>query len=105
MTCAYFIYYRIRANDPAAFIQYYREQHMPLVRQFPGIRSADLHIGVDDASPFLIVVRLVFDSQEDLGAALRSPERELARADMQRFPAFEGEILRQVTLIESTFAP
>jgi len=100
MACAYLIFYRVQAEDPAAFVAYYRDHHLPLVRQFPKILSVEFHVADDEEAPFLIVVRLVFANRHDLEVALRSPERLSAHADMKRFPAYEGDVLRQIVRIE-----
>ena len=96
MAVSYFVCYRGKADDPAAFVRYYRDSHLPLVRKFPGVISVVLHVGADADAPFLLMLQLVFASRYDLDTALASPERLRARADMQNFPPFQGETWRQI---------
>lgn len=100
MAVSYFVCYRGKADDPEAFVSYYRDAHLPLVRKFPGVKSVELHVAADDDAPFLLVLQLVFLSRQELDAALASPERQRAKADMRNFPPFHGEILRQISQIE-----
>ncbi len=105
MAYSYLVCYRGRADDPAAFVRYYRDAHLPLVRRFPGVRSVELHVGADADAPFLLVLRLIFATREDLDAALASPERQRAKEDMRNFPPFSGETWRQVSRVENDETP
>ncbi|MGH3441595.1 MAG: EthD family reductase [Nitriliruptorales bacterium] len=93
---AYLVLYEGRPADPDAFLDYYAGEHVPLLWRFPGIRCVEIDLGRDDGG-FFMVVRLLFESLDDLRTAITSPEREDARADMsENFPEFEGRVRHQV---------
>jgi len=98
MACAYLVIYEGKPKDPDAFMNYYMNCHLPIVWTFPRIRGIELQRGVDDGD-FFMITRLVFDTLEDLRAAITSPEREKARADMANFPPFDGLVRRQAVEI------
>ncbi len=98
MSFANLVIYKGKPQDPEAFLKYYLEHHVPLVWAFPRIRKIEVERGIDDSDIFLIA-RLIFDSLEDLRAAMTSEARDRARRDMQNFPPFEGTVLRQVVEI------
>ena len=89
MSYAYVITYRGRCDDPEAFVDYYVKHHLPIVWTFPGIRRIEVDRGVE-GEDFFLSARLTFDTLDELRAALVSPQREPARADMANFPHFEG---------------
>jgi uncharacterized protein (TIGR02118 family) len=93
--------YEGKPQDPEAFFRYYVEKHVPLVWAFPKIRAIEVQRGVEagEEGDFFLIARLVFDSVEDLLAAIHSGEREIARADMNNFPAFKGVVRRQIVEI------
>jgi uncharacterized protein (TIGR02118 family) len=102
MAVSYFVRYHGAADDPAAFLNHYRAQHVPILRQFPRIRGLVLHRPVDwrDAFPVnpggdFLLAQMVFDSTADLNAALASETRARARADMPNFPRFTGTVSHQ----------
>lgn len=69
-------------EDLAAFRRRYAAEHLPLIRQVPGLRS--LHVArVTEAwgqSDLYMVARMVFDDRASLDAALASdPMREAGR--------------------------
>ncbi len=71
--------------DPAAFDRHYREVHVPLARQLPGLRRFTLSRGADavrGGEPFYLVAELDWDSLEDLQAAFASPQGHATAADV-----------------------
>ena len=98
MSHAYLVIYEVQPEDPEAFLQYYIEKHIPIVWTFPKIRRVQIERGVDGGDLFMIT-RLIFDTLEDLRTAITSKERERARADMQKFPAYHGRVRRQTVEI------
>ena|SRR5947209_8136100 len=74
--------------DPAAFDRYYKETHIPLANNIPGLRSYSVSSGPVQAlagtAPYLVVI-LGFDSMADLRTALASPEGQAAAADLKNF--------------------
>ena len=102
MSVSYFVRYEGTAQDRAAFVDYYRRSHVPILARWPRIRQIILHqpIAWQDPFPvhpdrFCLLAQMVFDSEADLQTALGSPERAEAREDFARFPAFRGSVLHQ----------
>lgn len=93
MSYAYLVIYQGKAEAPDLFLNYYLKQHLPIVWTFPKIRRVEVDRGVA-GEDFFMMARLTFDTLEDLRAALQSPEREKARADMAKFPPFHGQVRR-----------
>jgi len=94
MRYAYLVIYEGRPENPEAFLRYYREKHIPIVWTFPKIRRIEIERGVDEGD-FFMITRLLFDTLDDLRAAVNSAQRERARKDMENFPAFKGHVRRQ----------
>ncbi len=99
---SYFVRYRGAPADPAAFAAYYATEHAAILKRFPGIRSLALHQPTPWSDPFRVredgtalLAQMVFDTPADLGRALRSDARRLAREDFARFPPFTGEVTHQ----------
>jgi uncharacterized protein (TIGR02118 family) len=71
--------------DPAAFDQHYREVHIPLTKQLPGLRRYTLS---RDAAPvrggksYYLVAELDWDDREALQQAFASPAGQAAAADV-----------------------
>ena len=72
-------------SDPAAFERHYREVHIPLARQLPGLRryvvSRDA-AAVRGGEPFHLVAELEWDSMDDLRSAFGSPQGRATAADV-----------------------
>lgn len=78
-----------RPADPESFDRRYFEQHVPLCRLLPGLRSCSFSkprvLGQGDA-PYL-VAQLDFDDADALKAAMRCPEMAAVAADAESLPA------------------
>ena len=94
MTAAVLVVYDGKPDDPERFLRYYRDVHVPLVWKFPKIRAVQIERVVD--GDIFMIARFLFDSPVDARAALDSPERAVARADRDKFPAFKGTIRHQI---------
>ncbi|KTR87195.1 EthD family reductase [Leucobacter chromiiresistens] len=70
--------------DRAAFEQHYRDVHLPLCAQLPGVRDISFAIAID-RSPYFAVFSAAFDDAEALQAALDSPEGRAVAADVPRY--------------------
>ena len=95
------------AANETAFLQYYRETHLPILKRFPGIKSIRLLTPAPvtdsqsvEAGNFLLVVEMLFETRESLWAALASTERKEAREDFSQFQPVEGDIWHQAMEIE-----
>lgn len=81
-------------TDPGAFVSHYVEHHPPILRRFPRIRNVFCYVPVDydlpGSRPDGVIVgnEVVFDSVEDLNAALASDVITELRADTAGFPVF-----------------
>src|SRR5438552_3301239 len=107
---SYFVRYRGSAPDPEQFRRYYETRHAGILRSFPNIRSLTLHAPSEWHDPFpvrpagtLLLAQMVFDTQADLDAALRSPARRDARDDFGRFPPFDGEVTHEAMTGKAIF--
>lgn len=112
MSVSYFVRYEGRAENPAAFMNYYRHHHAPILARWPGIRRLVLHQPLNSQDPFPVnadcfslLVQMVFDNSADLEAALQSPERGEARQDFAHFPTFQGSVFHQAAEAEELAIP
>jgi uncharacterized protein (TIGR02118 family) len=81
------------------FTDYYVGHHPPIMARFPGIRNIYCYLpvackGVSSVTPSgsFLGNEIVFDSIEDLAAALHSDVRHDLRADYRHFLPHEGEV-------------
>ena len=74
-------------TDPDAFDRHYRDVHIPLARQIPGLISVTIArptaLG-DEPAPY-VVAELDFESHEAFGAGLQSAEGQATAADVPTF--------------------
>jgi len=74
-----------RPADPGAFDRHYREVHIPLAKQIPGLRrytvSRDV-AAVRGAAPYYLVAELDWDDMAALRAAFASPAGQATAADV-----------------------
>ena len=84
-------------EDPAAFDKHYREVHAVLVSKLPGLQKFTMSWpapGEDGAKPsYHLIATLIWDSAEDLQAALATPEGEATMADLPNFAGAGVDIL------------
>jgi uncharacterized protein (TIGR02118 family) len=77
-----------KPTDPAAFDLHYRQVHIPLARQIPGLTAFTVGhcAAIDQSEPaYYWVATLDFASEADFKAALASPEMGKAVADVPNF--------------------
>jgi uncharacterized protein (TIGR02118 family) len=91
----YSVIYQGRPAAPEAFDDYYWSRHLPTVARWPGVRQIVVSRGRAGDEIYQIC-DIVFDSMADLERAMASPERQVSVEDVKRFPAFEGQIKRQI---------
>ena len=110
MSASYFVRYEGVAANREEFVRYYRDQHVPILAQFPAIRGIVLHSPVEwhDSFPvqpdrFMLLAQMIFDSQDDLDRALQSEARAAARSDFGNFPPFKGAVFHQAAASEQVF--
>ncbi|MCW2898771.1 MAG: ethyl tert-butyl ether degradation protein EthD [Streptosporangiaceae bacterium] len=76
--------------DPAAFDRHYRDVHIPLARQLPGLRRYTLGrdvVAVRGGEPYYLVAELEWDTMEELRAAFASPKGRATAADAAHLQA------------------
>lgn len=107
MTAAYLVIYEgAPREDAEGWLDYYLLEHVPLLWGFPDLRRVDVHVGHDEGDVFLMT-RLLFDDLDRLRAAITSPQRLVARRDMDEniLPGFEGRVRHQVTEVHTLVPP
>jgi uncharacterized protein (TIGR02118 family) len=75
-------------TDPGAFDEYYRDTHVPLAMEMPGVIRFTVGHGqsLDPSQPApYFVAELDFESEEAMGKAFASPEGQSAAADVANF--------------------
>lgn len=110
MPISYFVRYQGESEDPNSFVDYYRNEHAAILKQFTGIQALNLHTPAEWTDPFpvnpdgvCLLAQMVFESPSALDAALQSPARAAAREDFTHFPSFNGEVFHQAMRKESIF--
>jgi uncharacterized protein (TIGR02118 family) len=67
-----------KPDDPAAFDDPYANRHVPLAAKMPGVRRFEHSrvVGTHDGGPppYHLIAELWFDSEEELLAAMETPE-------------------------------
>lgn len=73
-----------RPDDPAAFERHYRQVHVPLALQIPGLRRYTLSHDITPVrgeEAYYLIAELDFDDLAALQAAFQSPEGQATAAD------------------------
>jgi uncharacterized protein (TIGR02118 family) len=85
MTARFLAVYETPA-DPAAFDRHYREVHIPLLRQLPGLRRFTVSRDVTalHGPPFYLIAELDWDTMAGLRAAFATPAGRATAADAAR---------------------
>ncbi len=97
MSVATLIIYEVKPEDPEAFFDYYLNTHIPIAKKMPHLKQIKIDKGV--GGDIFMITSLIFDNHEEMEIGTNSPEREKAKADMANFPAYSGEVRRQVVEI------
>src|SRR5215210_4011072 len=75
-------------TDAATFQRQYTDEHIPLAKRIPGLRSFEVSDGTVNTpagpAPYASIVLLTFDSLADLQAGVGSPEGQAAVAHAQQ---------------------
>ena len=75
-------------EDPEAFEEYYTNQHLSLAAKIPNVQrfeSGRVHPVDNGEPPYHRMAELWFESAEQIGEALSSPEGEAATMDLRNF--------------------
>lgn len=74
-----------RPDDPEAFDRHYRDVHIPLARDLPGLRRYTISrdaTSVRGGEPYYLVAELDWDDMPALQRAFQSPEGQATAADV-----------------------
>ena len=96
-------------SDQVVFEQHYRDVHIPLGRQLPGLRrytvSRDMSL-VRGERPYHMVSELDFDDVDALRAAFASPQGQATGRDVDELVRLTGATVRSVIYqVEDVMAP
>jgi uncharacterized protein (TIGR02118 family) len=85
MTARFLALYE-KPADPETFDRHYREVHIPLLRQLPGLRRYTVGRDVTalHGAPCYLVTGLEWDTMDELRAAFASPEGRATASDAAR---------------------
>jgi uncharacterized protein (TIGR02118 family) len=76
-------------EDAAAFLDHYRQRHIPLVRKMPGLSGFSVTVcepGPDGAMPpFFLIATITADSKDAALSSFGSPEGQVAVDDTANF--------------------
>ena len=89
-------------SDPDTFERHYREVHIPLTRELPGLRRYIVSrnaAAVRGGEAFHLVAELEWDSMDDLRTALSSPQGRATAADVAQL-APEGRVRSMIFEVE-----
>jgi uncharacterized protein (TIGR02118 family) len=74
--------------DPEAFDAHYRDVHTPIIERYPNLRQMRLSHpqGVaGQPAPYYLMAEMIFDTDADLQAALRSESGAASARDLRNF--------------------
>lgn len=83
-------------KDPEHFRKYYRETHMPLAAQLPGLRGARYSFavsGLGEPAPFFCVYEADFADEAAMKRALASPMGQKVVADVPNFTTGPARVI------------
>lgn len=92
-------------DDPAAFERHYRDTHIPLALQIPGLRRYTLSRNVaagQGQDPYYLIAELDFDDRAYLQAAFQSPEGQATAGDVATL-AQHATVMRLIYELEDVF--
>jgi uncharacterized protein (TIGR02118 family) len=87
-------------EDPAGFEQHYREVHVPLVKQLPGLRRYTFSrnvVSIRGGDPYYRIAELDFDDLASLREAFASPAGRATAADVTTLASTAGARARSMT--------
>jgi uncharacterized protein (TIGR02118 family) len=95
---SYSVRYHRPAEDEARFVEFYVNNHPPLLGRLPGIRNVMCYVPLPriaaaglPSADYMLGNEVVFDTIEAFNAAMASEVRRELRTDFKRFPPFTGQ--------------
>jgi len=76
--------------DYAAFIRYYRDVHLPLVRRIPGLAGLEVievKRSLIGEFPYVVAASMSYPDRDVFRTAMQSPEQAAVAQDLERFAA------------------
>ena len=77
-----------KPEDPAAFDRHYREVHIPLTKNLPGLRRYTIGryaTAIRGGEPYYLIAELEWDDMAALQKAFQSPEGLATAQDVPKF--------------------
>ncbi len=74
--------------DAESFDQHYANVHTPLIRAMPGLQRLEVSritSTIGGESPFYLIASMYFNGEDELNAALASPQGKAAGKDLMGF--------------------
>jgi uncharacterized protein (TIGR02118 family) len=102
MTARFLAVYETPA-DPETFDRHYRQIHIPLLRQLPGLRryTVSRDVTVLHGEPFYLITELDWDTMDDLRAAFATPEGQATADDAARLQEL-APVRRMIFSVDET---
>jgi len=73
-------------SDKEAFLDKYYNEHLPLAKQMPGLVKAEVYdVKSLGANKYFLCAELYFNSEDELNAAMGSPEGKAAAKNLMSF--------------------
>lgn len=72
-------------SDKNSFLSYYREKHLPMIHDLPGLVSAAYSVSGEDTSPYFVFFEAVFETMDALQNAIRSDVGGVLASDVTNF--------------------
>jgi len=102
MSVSYQAFYQVTTKDREAFLDNYRNKHIPVLLTFPGLEKLVVREKIDwtdghdgPAKDFLIIVEFVFADIQAMEAGITSERRLAAKESFATFPEFSGDVWHQ----------
>ncbi|GCE08946.1 EthD family reductase [Dictyobacter aurantiacus] len=85
-------------EDPVAFERHYRDVHIPLVKQMPGLRRYTIGrvTTLGGGEPYYLIAELEWDSMDALQKARQSPQGQATSQDAANLARSTGTGLRTI---------
>ncbi|WP_027855274.1 EthD family reductase [Marinobacterium litorale] len=72
-------------ENRSSFLEYYRVEHLPMVKKLPGLVSAAFSVTEEEGSPYFVFFEAVFENIDALHRAMSSATGEALAQDVPNF--------------------
>lgn len=84
-------------TDPAAFVDYYTNKHLPLAATLPGLEkwnySTEISSGTDEPAPFFAIFEAEFADESSFGQAMESEVGQAVTADVKNYATGGAQVI------------